>query len=393
MRGLLSPLTIVLALMLTVLAPVTCLLLWNRLGSHRGARLAGRAALVVSCQLLAVLSAGLMLNRHYGFYTSWNELLGRSSLPAVSPAAAPGSLDRIYARQLRNAARSGHGLIVPWVIPGVASGLPARRALVYLPALYGDPAAVSVRFPVLELLHGFPGRPESWTGPLDLQRILDAQITSRQSVPFIAVMPTQNLAYPRDTQCVDVAQGPRVDTYLTQDVRRALLGAVRVTPDRHGWALMGFSTGGYCAVNLALRHPDLYAAAVSLSGYTYPAHDRSTGELFGGSLALQKANTPVWVAAHWRGFSDLSVLLMTSRQDPSSYRDTLELAAVARAPLRLRTVLLPAGGHNARLWKGLEPVAFDWLSRQLVSPLAPEASVGLAPQPPRLARVPRVALR
>jgi S-formylglutathione hydrolase FrmB len=265
--------------------------------------------------------------------------------------------------------------------------------LVYLPALYGDPGAASVRFPVLELLQGFPGRPESWTGPLDLQRILDAQITSHQSVPFIAVMPTQNLAYPRDTQCVDVAQGPRVDTYLTRDVRRAMLGAVRATPDRRGWALMGFSTGGYCAVNLAMRHPDLYAAAVSLSGYTHPAHDRSTGDLFGGSLALQKANTPVWMAAHWRGFSDVSVLLMTSQQDPSSYRDALELAAVARAPLRVRTVFLPAGGHNARLWKALEPVAFDWLSRQLVSPLAPEASIGRPPPWARLAPALRATIR
>jgi S-formylglutathione hydrolase FrmB len=156
---------------------------------------------------------------------------------------------------------------------------------------------------------------------------------------------------------------------------------------------MGFSTGGYCAVNLVLRHPELYAAAVSLSGYTHPAHDRSTGDLFGGSLALQKANTPVWTAAHWRGFSDVSLLLMTSQQDPSSYRDALELAAVARAPLHVRTVFLPAGGHNARLWKALEPVAFDWLSRQLVSPLAPEASIGRPPPSPRLVPALRATIR
>lgn len=381
MMGLLSPVTMAIALVLTGLLPVSCLLLWNRLGRRRSVRLVGRAALVVSCQLLAVVSAGLMLNRQYGFYTSWGELLGRSAVPSTSAAAPVGLLDGLYARQLRAAFRRGHGLVVPWVIPGPVSGLPARHALFYLPAAYGDPAAALVRFPVVELLHGFPGRPESWTGPLELQRILDAQITARQSLPFIAVMPMQNLLFPRDTQCVDVTRGPRVDTYLTRDVRRAVLGAVRAATDRGGWALMGYSTGGYCALNLALRHPGLFAAAVSLSGYGHPAHDRSTGNLFGGSVALRNLNTPVWTAAHPRGSSELSVLVMTSRQDGASYRDAVQLAAAARTPLQVTTVVLPRGGHNARLWKELEPAAFNWLSRRLTAPLAPAASIG-QPLPP-----------
>jgi enterochelin esterase-like enzyme len=374
--GLLSPVTLALALTLTSVLPVSCLLLWNRLGRLRVVRFASRAALVVSCQVLAVVSAGLLVNNHYGFYTSWAELVGRSGLPTSVAPAAVGKLDGLYTRQLLAAFRSGHGLVVPWVIPGPASGLPPRHALLYLPAAYGDPVARRVRFPVVELLHGFPGRPESWTGPLELQRILDAQIAARQSVPFVAVMPMQNLVLPRDTQCVDVSHGPRVDTYLTVDVHRAVLGAVRASTDRGGWALMGLSTGGYCALNLALRHPDLFAAAVSLSGYGYPAHDRSTGNLFGGSIDLLNSNTPVWLAMHPRGRLELSVLVMTSRQDRASYRDAVQLAGAARAPLRVTTVVLPHGGHNAALWKALEPAAFNWLSQRLAAPLAPVASVG-----------------
>lgn len=378
---LLSPVTVGVAVALTALLPLGCLLSWSRLGRRRLPRLLARVTLLVSCQLLAVTSAGLIVNRQYGFYTSWSELLGRSGVPSIAAAVVDGYLDGRYARQLRAAFRAGHGLVIPWVIPGPSSGQPARHALLYLPAAYGDPAAASVRFPVIEFLHGFPSRPESWTGPLKLQHILDAQITARQSVPFIGVLPMQNLALPRDTQCVDVAAGPRVDTYLTRDVRQALLSAVRAATDRAGWALMGYSTGGYCALNLALRHPDLFTAAVSLSGYGYPAHDRSTGNLFGRSRALQNANTPVWTAAHRRGSSPLSLLVMTSRQDGASYHDAVQLADVAHAPLQVRSVILPRGGHNAALWKALEPYAFNWLSSRLSAPLAAVASVGAALPP------------
>jgi hypothetical protein len=36
----------------------------------------------------------------------------------------------------------------------------------------------------------------------------------------------------------------------------------------------------------------------------------------------------------------------------------------------MSTILLGAGGHNAGLWSAMEPVAFNWLSRQLTPPLA-----------------------
>jgi enterochelin esterase-like enzyme len=385
--GLMSPLTLAVAVLLTVAAPVGCLALWNRLGKRRWVRLFGRGALILSCQALAVLLAGLMLNHSYGFYTSWAELFGRPSLTTTAAAGtATGSLDNVYARRLRTAFADGHGTVIPWVVPGRSSGVPRQRALVYLPAAYGDPAAAATRFPVVELLHGFPGRPESWTGPLQLQRILDAQIARRQSVPFIAVMPTQNLVFPRDTQCVDVSGGPRVDTFLSRDVHRAVIDSFRAATDTSGWALMGYSTGGYCAINLAMRHPDLFTAAVSLSGYARPAHDGSTGDLFGGSSALRNRNTPLWAAAHLPP-RELSMLVITSRQDGASYRDTEQLAAAARAPLRVVTILLARGGHNAALWKAMEPEAFNWLSRQVTAPLAPiGVGGGLVPIPTQLAQ-------
>jgi pimeloyl-ACP methyl ester carboxylesterase len=369
--GLTSGLTVAMAAALTVLLPVVCLLVWNRLGKRWWLRLPTRLALIAAAQLAAVFTAGLALNDQYGFYLSWSELFGGSATTPTLPAAA----DHLNTDQLRRAATAGHGTVISWVIPGLHSGVPAEPALIYLPAVYGDPRRATLRFPVVELLAGFPGHPQTWTGPLRLQHILDTAIAAGHVQPLIAVVPSPNVVPRRDTECVNVAGGPSVDTYLTDDVRTAVLAGFRAAPEPHQWALMGYSAGGYCALNLALRHPNLYTAAASLSGYGRPMHNRATGDLFAGSSTLRDHNSPLWLVSH-PPTPRLSLLAMTSRQDTGSYRDTVRLAADARPPLTVTTVVLPRGGHNATVWTSLEPTAFTWLTTHL-SPTRPNP-----PSPP-----------
>jgi enterochelin esterase-like enzyme len=361
--------TLILVALLTVVVPVTCLLAWNRLGRRPWLRVSVRVLLLVTSQSLAVLLVALLVNDYYGFYTSWPEVFGHAGLSSTTSPVVTHRVDKTLAGTLRRAYHGGHGTVIPWVIPGPASHIPPQRAFVYLPAAYANPALSNALFPVVELLDGVPGAPDSWTGPLKVKSILDARIASGESEPFIAVMPTQNVELPRDTQCVDVFDGPKVDTYLTHDVRKSVLAGFRATPNRAGWATMGYSTGGYCAVNLAMRHPDMFAAAVSLSGYARPATDPSVGNLFGGSVVLRDRNTPLWEAAHWKGKS-LALLVITSHRDGPSYRDTVKLQAAARPPLQMSSILLPVGGHNQHLWTAMEPVAFNWLSQHLLPPLA-----------------------
>ena len=242
--GLLSTFTIALALALTIAAPVVCLLVWDRLGSNRLIRLAVRTALLVTAQILAVALAGLALNRAYDFYTSWSELLGAPTVSTTTTAAAAGGglgrADAAYAASTAAAYRAGHGTVVRITIPGAASGVAAHTALVYLPAAYGNPAAAGVSFPVVELLDGFPGSPWSWTGPMQVQHVLDKLIAGMQSLPFIAVMPTQNISYPRDAECVNVVGGAQVDTYLTTDVHRTMTSNFRASGSPSSWSTMGF---------------------------------------------------------------------------------------------------------------------------------------------------------
>ncbi|MCU1659039.1 MAG: esterase [Pseudonocardiales bacterium] len=386
--GLLSSTTIVLFAFLAIAAPLTCLLVWNKLGPNRWVRFAARGFLLVLCQGLAVLVAGLILNRSYAFYTSWSELFGRAGLTSVAAPAGARSADSTYAAQFRQSFYARHGTVIPWVIPAPNTGLPPQHALVYLPAAYGDPAAAAARYPVVQLFDGIPGNPETWVRSMQLRRVLDRVIASMQSVPFIAVMPTQNVRAPHDTQCLNIVHGPQIDTYLTVDVHRNIVSNFRVATAASGWATMGYSTGGYCALNLAMRHTDLYSAAVSMSGYGRIVSTNPAREFFGGNRRLVDLNTPVWEASHW-GRKPLSILAIASRPDPLSYHDTVALAALSHGSLRMSTVLLAHGGHNATLWVAMEPIAFNWLSQRLVAPLAGVSiQADLLPAPPVSKRVP-----
>ncbi len=395
--GLTSKSVLILAIMMSVALPVASLVFWNRLGPHRWVVWPARTAFLAGAQVSAVVVVALLINNAWGFYGSWSELLGRTRPTVSSVKAISGSLDAGLRARLVAAYRSGHGTVITIPIPGVTSHVRSLPALVYLPPQYGNPN-VRQDFPVVEMLGGFPGGPQTWFKQLALRQTIDASIRDGSSVPFILVAPTMNVALPRDTECVNVTHGPKAETYLSADVRRAVTTAFRAERDRSHWGAMGYSTGGYCSLELALHHPDLFSAAVSMSGYVYPAHDRTTGDLFGHSAARRLENSPAWLLAH-RPQPNVSLLVMTSRQDHHSFRDDHAFTRLARAPLSMWTLTMARGGHNATFWRSLEPTAFGWLSRRLIAALTPLPTVNGAqpvqvpPVPDEPSRLPRHVAR
>lgn len=367
-------LTLLLAILFAAALPVAAVLTWNRVGrasgrASRWRRGAWQGSLLFGTQLSAVILVAVLVNDAGNFYSSWLELLGEHH--TVHPAAgAPGNQDEALRGKLALARAQGHGTLVSLKIPSTSRGVGTFAALVYLPIQYGMPGYEHRTFPVIELIAGSPGTPATWTASLGVARVLDGEIKAGRSLPFIAVMPTQDVAGGRDTQCVNVVGGPDVERYLTADVRTAITHAYRASTYRGSWGVMGYSSGGFCATNLAMRHPDMFDASVSIAGYARPAHDHQTGELFGHNSALRDQNTPIWRATHLP-LPDLSLLLMSSAQDSHTDSDAHALAAAAKPPLSVTLVTLSHGGHNFEVWRAEEPVAFAWLSTRLTAPLAP----------------------
>lgn len=372
--GLTSTAFLIFLVMLSVITVVSCLVGWNRWRRSWvawGFRIVSLAVL----QVAAVAVVAVAINDSWGFYGSWSELLGHT--PPVSSVifVHPGSMDNRLHQRTQASFHSGHGTVVNMSIPGIRSKVGTFPAVVYLPPQYGDPTRSQVRYPVVELYGGYPGNAGNWRHQLQMASIMDDAIARGSSYPFILVAPTINVGLPRDTECVNVVHGPEVETYLTVDVRDAIIAQFRAQTDSAHWAGMGYSLGGYCALNFALRRPDYYSAAVSMSGYDRPAHDRATGELFGHSLKLHDLYTPVWRLAHLRQPA-VSMLVMTSMKDRRSFRDNKAFARLVRAPARVWTLWTRSGGHNPQFWRSLEPTAFAWLSQRMSGPLVPMPAIG-----------------
>lgn len=307
--------------------------------------------------LLLVMASGVVLaadvvNRSYGFYGSLDDLLGR--VPAqVIVAAGPVPDLRV--------ADSAKGRVVQVRLSGARAGV-TREALVYLPAAYFQPSQARRRFPVLELFHGYPGSARNWVRQLHLARVLDAEIASGGLPPVIAVIPADDDPG-RDSECVDAVGGQRDESYLAVDVPADIRRDFRALDTPRGWAAAGYSTGGFCAVNIALHHPDRYAAAASLSGYYSAMVDGTTGDLYRGNAAARRWNSPQWLVTH-RPVS-VPLYLVASRGDHEAMRAMQDMRRAASRRLPLVTVTLPSGGHNFRVWYAASLAAFEWLGAHL----------------------------
>lgn len=359
---------------LTVACPILACLLWSRLRGPFVVRVAQRLMLFGGGQALAVFLVLLLVNNSYNFYTSWTDLLG-SAPPAPVIAAGQGRTTVGPQGAVTTAGRSvqrtsNGGELVTALVYGGRSGVTGQVLVLLPPGYEGE----SRRYPVLELLAGWRGGPQSWIHALHVLDPLQRAMSQGQLPPTIVVLPASNIAMPRDVECTDVPHGPQAETWLTTDIRDLVLSQYRARSDAGSWAVMGFSTGGYCAAKFALHFPHEYGAAVVISGYFNALRDATTQDLWGGSPARRNENSPLWLVTH-RPPSPVTILAFASRQDAESYPTTLQFQRAARPPLRVTSAFVSRGGHNLRAIIRALPEMFVWVGHffALRSPVAPGA--------------------
>jgi S-formylglutathione hydrolase FrmB len=385
-----NPLLVVLSI-LTVGLPIATYLLWSRLPRRRVTRVLSRGVLLVSCQLVAVMLVAAAMNDYGYFYTSWSELIvstvGNPIAPAPKPlAASPGAAtnlrsDRTAVTFRRDTMWSTpsqwltRGRVVQVNLHGARSDL-NNTASVYLPPQYFQPAYARTRFPAVEVLTGYPGSEAGLITRMSYPQYLLGEINARRAAPMVLVMMRSAAAFPRDTECTDVPAGPQVLTYFAQDVPAAISNAFRVRAK--GWGAMGDSTGGYCAVKLAMMHSDVIPAAVALSGYFHTLRDNTTGDLWGGSAEIRKLNDLEWRLQHLPA-PPASLFLAISRTEsgPNGFRDTEKFLSRVRPPLQVQTMILPSGGHNFASWSLEMGPGLDWLSARLRKAAVPSVPLQL----------------
>ena len=133
------------------------------------------------------------------------------------------------------------------------------RAAVVLPAAYARKK--KTHFPVLYLLHGAYGHFSDWLVKPSNKKLLH---TLADQYNLIIVLPEGGLfSFYLDSPLNPNSQ---FETYLTKEVLAKIDQKYRTVRDRKGRVIAGLSMGGHGALYLSARHPDLYAAAGSMSG-------------------------------------------------------------------------------------------------------------------------------
>ena len=337
--------------------------------------------LAAGLAFVAAMAFGVLgVNKYYGYYQTWGSMmadLGSQSVSAASavpdiklaPGSGAGTLDGSRG-QLEQAQQAGY--IMRLTVSGQHSHI-TRAVYVYLPPQYFRPAYRAYRFPAIELIHGQPGQPQDWISVVGVTGTYDRMLAQRQARPAVLVMPDANGGEGISLQCLNQAGGPQDLTYLAVDVPNQLSHTLRVQRPGPAWAVAGYSEGGFCAANMALRYPHRYGFAGVLSGYFAPADNQLAGgrqvSPFGGNRRLRVQNTP---------FDEIRALpaamviprfwLAAGGADGQAVAD----AEVFRQDLRLwqRDVpltLTPGCGHTFTAWRAEIPLMLTWMTRGLAS--------------------------
>ena len=169
--------------------------------------------------------------------------------------------------------------------------VPPRPAYVYLPPGYAAPVNVHRYYPVVYLIHGYPGGAADWVEAADLRHTLDALIAARRIPPLIAVTPDANGGWTHDSECLNQVRGPQVASYLTGTVVSYTDAHFRALTGRDDRVLGGASSGGYCALNLGLHHQGEYSTLLAFEPYGTPGV-AARQALLGGSEPAYRDSSP-----------------------------------------------------------------------------------------------------
>ena len=108
--------------------------------------------------------------------------------------------------------------------------------------------------PVLYLLHGCSDDHTIWQRRTAIERYADP-------LGLAVIMPGVARSF-----YTDMASGPRYYSFVSEELPGLVRGWFPVSRLRRDTYVAGLSMGGYGAFKLAMRHPENYAAAASLSG-------------------------------------------------------------------------------------------------------------------------------
>ncbi len=233
-------------------------------------------------------------------------------------------------------------------------------------------------YPVVYLLHGLGDDETSWLEYGQISQYADKSVESDEAVPMIFVMPEAFRTY-----YVNDFKG----SFLYQDMFVNELvpyidSLFRTKADRQHRALMGYSMGGFGALNLHLKHPDVFGSTVPLSisirtDEQYMTEDASGwddqwGRLFGEPgfkgkdriTEYYKQNSPFYILSQMSAaeIKKLNIYIDNGDKEQTLCRSNEELHILMRNLNIPHEFRVRDGGHSFQYWCSALPNALRFIS-------------------------------
>jgi len=230
-----------------------------------------------------------------------------------------------------------------------AVGGRSQRVVVYLPPGYERSAPQ--RYPVLYLLHGFPGDPDGFVRTIRVGVVEDTLLAKQQLKPTILVMPMGSTGTFTDKEWANgIGRDQDWETFLARDVVRAIDARYRTIRSGSARGLAGLSEGGYASLNIGLHHPSEFRVLESWSGYEKADDVKS---IFGGRQGALDRNSPLLTlrraAPALRAERDY-VWFYTGSKDSLRRENAGFAGELSRLHIAHRFFVVP-GGHTWALWR------------------------------------------
>jgi len=282
----------------------------------RGAGWPRRSAAIVAVPL-CLLCVALGLNTWTGYFptvqSAWDRLAGTESPRFIDQAT--------LADMQRQGARPTQGVVVKVTTPDTASGFQHRQEYVYLPPAWFA-TSPPPQLPAVMMFGGQFGRPDDWLRSADALKTLDEFTARHYGNAPVMVFPDVGGTFSTDTECVNGPRGNAAD-HLIKDVVPYVISTFGVSPKAENWGVAGWSSGGTCAVMLAVLHPDVFSAIVSVDGQLGPnagTREQTIARLFGGDESAWEQFDPRSAIIRHGPYTGMSAWFAVSSDTKPEYR-------------------------------------------------------------------------
>jgi S-formylglutathione hydrolase len=191
---------------------------------------------------------------------------------------------------------------------------PDREVTVYLPPSYAMER--NRRYPVIYLLHGYGGTDSTFTGRLaNLPEISDKLVAAGGLHGMIVVMPNAFSLHKGSMYSNSVTTGDW-ESFIARDLVGYVDTHYRTIADRMSRGLSGHSMGGYGAIRIGMKRPDVFASLYILSACCLGAQINPRLEAMAASEAI-RTREDAEEAGRGRGFGPSTNLAFGAAWSPN----------------------------------------------------------------------------